>query len=89
MWRRCVRCFRRGSSTAHLSSSPVSEQAGSAGRRKRVLEPGAGEAAEDQQDCGVLLFSDRPDRCPVQPGEPVFLPSDQTASARDEPFVLV
>ncbi|CAL8299327.1 unnamed protein product [Gadus morhua 'NCC'] len=57
--------------------------AGSAGRRKRVLEPGAGEAAEDQQDCGVLLFSDRPDRCPVQPDETATVLRKRSPRLRD------
>ncbi|CAL8354187.1 unnamed protein product [Arctogadus glacialis] len=58
--------------------------AGSAGRRKRVLEPGAGEGAEDQQqDCGVLLFSDRPDRCPVQPDETAAVLRKRSPRLRD------
>ncbi|XP_059911218.1 zinc finger protein 154-like isoform X2 [Gadus macrocephalus] len=57
--------------------------AGSAGRRKRALQPGAGEAAEDQQDCGVLLFSDRPDRCPVQPDETAAVLRKRSPRLRD------
>ena len=70
-----------GRFTEHLFHR-VSEQAGSAGRRKRVLEPGARGRAEDQEDCGVVLFSDHPDRSPLQPGE-----HDQTTATRDQLFV--
>lgn len=51
--------------------SNVLEQAGSAGRRKRLLDLRAqGERDEDEKDSGVVLFSDEPDlQSPVQPGK--------------------